>query len=90
MLLTPSFWFEDVVAARDEDEAIVDDCYEASIGQTSQLPGMPARAGGCRNWGLGALRPAACAYFGATDKNMRACSYAARGGGGFWHKASVN
>ena len=25
----PSFWFDDVVARRDEDEAIVDDCYEA-------------------------------------------------------------
>ena len=26
----PSFWFNDVLAARDEDEAIVDDCYEAA------------------------------------------------------------
>ena len=26
----PSFWFNDVLAARDEDEAIVDECYEAA------------------------------------------------------------
>ena len=26
----PSFWFDDVLAARDEDEAIVDECYEAA------------------------------------------------------------
>ena len=26
----PSFWFNDVLAARDEDEAIVVDCYEAA------------------------------------------------------------
>ena len=25
-----SFWFDDVVAAGDEEEAIVDDCYEAA------------------------------------------------------------
>ena len=27
--MTP-FWFNDVLAARDEDEAIVDECYEAA------------------------------------------------------------
>ena len=26
----PSFWFDDVLAAKDEDEAIVDECYEAA------------------------------------------------------------
>ena len=26
----PSFWFNDVLAARDEGEAIVDECYEAA------------------------------------------------------------
>ena len=26
----PSFWFDDGLAARDEDEAIVDECYEAA------------------------------------------------------------
>ena len=27
----PFFWFNDVLAARDEDEAIVDECYEAAM-----------------------------------------------------------
>ena len=26
----PSFWFDDVLAARDEDETIVDECYETA------------------------------------------------------------
>ena len=83
----PSFWFDHIVAARDEDEAIADDCYEASVRLKNKIPGMPAGAGRCRNWDPGTLRPAACSYyFGLTNKSTHACSYFDRvflcGGGG--------
>ena len=47
-VLDPSFWLNNVVAARDEDEAIVDDCYEAAT-DASDYAGS-VNGGDSRGW----------------------------------------
>ena len=61
----PSFWFNDVLAARDEDEAIVDECYEAATDRVKIRNSWYAS----RGWPMQKLGP--CHMREASGKSLK-------------------